>query len=211
MKRHSIFVLITVVFALPAGQSFANSYQAGAATMNLDVNECETRTVSVDGSTFGQSPLVSGGFLITLSDMTKVAITACQCYDGTLTPAVWDAGIVPVGVCDGCSGTDPTGYPGGLFVAAANLGAGVTPSANILVCDIEICGVAAGSATLTIDTVPDFDTWIAQDFTVYDSTIDATTIDVTVTANSGLTESPTIGMNQKLFMMGTLLLILLSI
>jgi hypothetical protein len=179
MKRHSIFVL-AMVFALAAGRSFAASYQAGAATMSLDINECETRTVSVDGSTFGTSPLVSGGFLITLADMTKVAITACQCYDGTLTPAVWDEGIVPVGVCDGCNGTDPLGYPGGLFVAAANLGAGVTPSANILVCDVTFCGIEAGSSALTIDTVPDFDTWVAQDSTVHDPTIDPAFINVNV-------------------------------
>jgi hypothetical protein len=112
--------------------------------------------------------------------MTKVVITACQCYDGTLTPAVWDESIEPVGVCDGCNGTDPIGHPGGLFVAAANLGAGVTPSANILICDVTFCGIETGSSTLTIDTVPDFDTWVAQDYTVYDPTIDPAIINVTV-------------------------------
>jgi hypothetical protein len=157
------------------------SYKAGAATMNLGVGACATRTVSLDGSTFGPSPLVSGGFLLQNTDDTKADVTTCRCYDGTLTPAVWDAGIEPV--------FDPTGYQGGVFVAAANLGAGVTPSANILVCDIQICGVAAGIATISIDTVPDFETWVAQDFTTYDPNISAAVINVTVSSAVTTTSS----------------------
>jgi hypothetical protein len=37
-----------------------------------------------------------------------------------------------------------------------------------------------GYSTIIIDTVPDFDTWVAQNFTVYDSTIDAAVIAATV-------------------------------
>jgi hypothetical protein len=165
-----------MVFAMPAGQALAQysgSYQAGAATMSLYPGACQKRTISLDGSNFGTSPLVSGGFLITNDNESAVDITDSECYDGTLTPAVWDAGVTPV--------FDPTGYPGGVFVAATNLGAGVIPSANILVCDVTICGVngSGGMATITIDTVPGFDTWVAQDFTVYDPYIDPAVITVT--------------------------------
>jgi hypothetical protein len=45
---------------------------------------------------------------------------------------------------------------------------------------VTFCGIETGSSALTIDTVPDFDTWVAQDFTVYDPTIDPAIINVTV-------------------------------
>ncbi len=164
---------LALFVALLAGQALAQysgSYNAGAATMTLQTGACQTRTVSLDGSGFGTSPLVSGGFLLTNSNEAAVDITACQCYDGELTPAVWDAGSLKV--------FDPTGFSGGVFVAASNLGAGVTTSASILVCDVTICGVGAGTATIVIDTVPDFDTWVAQDATVYDPYIDPAVIAV---------------------------------
>jgi len=129
-----------MVVALAAGQAFAQATylvegSAGSLVLNLTVGACVTDTIAVDGSSFGTSPLVSGGFLISQSDSgATVAITSCQCYDGTLTPAVWDAGVTPV--------FRSHRYPGGVFVAAANLGAGVAlPNANILVCDVTFCGV----------------------------------------------------------------------
>jgi hypothetical protein len=164
-----------MLFILSAGQSFAlpGAYKAGASTMALNIGRCTTRTIRMDGTGWGTSPLESGGFLISLSDEGEVVdIADCQCYDGTLTPAIWDPGVIPV--------FDPYGYPGGLFVAMTNLGPGVTPSANILVCDVTFCREAYGYSTITIDTVPDFDTWVAKDFTVYDPTIDAAVIEVSV-------------------------------
>jgi hypothetical protein len=121
----------------------------------------------MDGTGWGTSPLVQGGFLIAQSDGgAAVDITDCQCYD------VWDQ---PPSI-----EFDPTGYPGGLFVAVANLGAGVVPSANIPICDVEFCGVSLGSSTITIDTDPQWDTWVAQDLTIYDPTIDSAVVAVEV-------------------------------
>jgi hypothetical protein len=178
MRKLSMVCMIMVI-ALSAGQAFAQATylvegSAGSLVLNLTVGACVTDTIAVDGSSFGTSPLVSGGFLISQSDSgATVAITSCQCYDGTLTPAVWDAGVTPV--------FDPTGYPGGVFVAAANLGAGVAlPNANILVCDVTFCGVAADTSIITVDTVPDFDTWVDQNSVVYDSTIAAVTLNALV-------------------------------
>ncbi len=178
MRKLSTVCMIMVV-VLSAGLAFAQATylvegSAGSLVLNLTAGECVTGTIAVDGSSFGTSPLVSGGFLISQSDSgATVAIADCQCYDGTLTPAVWDAGVTPV--------FDPIGYPGGVFVAAANLGAGVAlPNANILVCDVTFCGVAAGTATITVDNVPDFDTWVDQHSVVYDSTIAAVTLNARV-------------------------------
>jgi hypothetical protein len=86
---------------------------------------------------------------------------------------VWDAGALKV--------SSPDGYPGGYFVAVTNLGAGVTPSSNLLICDVQFCSTAAGSSTITIDTVPDFDTWVNQLLTVFDPFINPAVITVTGT------------------------------
>jgi hypothetical protein len=139
--------------------------------MTLDVAACETRTVSLDGSTFGTSRLVSGGFLLEQSNGAAVSIGTVQCYDGTLTPALWDNPVTAV--------PDVVG-PGSLYVAASNLGAGVTPSANILICDVQFCGAAAGSSVITIDTIPGFDTWVNLAGTIFDPSIAAVTINATV-------------------------------
>ena len=56
----------------------------------------------------------------------------------------------------------------------------MSPSSNILICDVVFCGAAMGSSTITIDTIPELDTWVAQDFTVYDPTIDADIIEARV-------------------------------
>ena len=103
MKRLLIAVFAMVV-ALSAGQVFAASYNMGAGTELLDLSECVTRTISFDGASCGTSPFVSGGFLLQNNNEAAVDITACQCYDGTLTPAIWDP-TTPV--------FDPTGRPGG--------------------------------------------------------------------------------------------------
>jgi len=143
--------------------------------MDLYVGQCETRTISMDGTGWGTSPLVAGGFSIMQSDDgAAVDITACQCYDGTLTPAIWDAPITPV--------FDPTGRPGGLFVAVANLVEGVTPSSNILLCDVTFCGMSTGEASIIID-LGSMSEWVAQDFTIYDPYIDPALINATVSIN----------------------------
>ena len=145
MKKLSIVCMVMLVI-LAAGRAFAlpGVYRAGSSTMALPIGRCETRTISLDGTGF-ISPFVSGGFLLAQSDGgAAVNIPDCQCYD------IWDS---PPSIV-----FDPTGYPGGLFVIVTNLGAGVTPSDNILVCDVTFCGVSWGTATITIDTVPDFDT-----------------------------------------------------
>ncbi len=174
MRKIFIIYISMFVFALTAGTvsaQFTGSYNAGPSAMNLSVGSCETRTISVDGSSWGTSRLVSGGMLVTNSDSTKVAITTVACYDGELTPALWDAGVFKV--------PNPDGYPGGYFVAASNLGAGVTPASTMMVCDMTFCSTAAGSSTITIDTVPDFDTWVNQVGTVFDPYINSAVITIT--------------------------------
>jgi hypothetical protein len=176
MKKLSMICMVIFVILL-AGQALAlpGVYRAGAPTMNLYVGECETRTISMDGTGWGTSPLVAGGFSIMQSDDgAAVDITACQCYDGTLTPAIWDAPITPV--------FDPSGRPGGLFVAVANLVEGVTPSSNILLCDVTFCGVSTGEASIIID-LGSMSEWIAHDFTIYDPYIDPAIINATVSIN----------------------------
>jgi hypothetical protein len=154
MKKLSMFCIIMLV-VLSAGTAFAlpGVYKAGASTMTLDIGRCETRTISLDGTGFGTSPLVSGGFLMTNSNEDAADIADCQCYDGTLTPAIWDAGSTIL--------FEPTGYSGGLFVAVSNLGAGVIPSDNILLCDVTFCGANVGMTIITVDDLSNFDTWIA--------------------------------------------------
>jgi hypothetical protein len=176
MKKLSIVWMVMFVI-LSAGQVFAlpGVYRAGAPTMDLYVGECETRTISMDGTGWGTSPLVSGSILVSQSDNgASVDITTCTCYDGTLTPAIWDAPINPV--------FDPTGFPGGLFVAMHNVVEGVTPSANILLCDVTFCGVKPGETSIRIDNAPE-STWVAQDMSVYDVYIDPALINATVSIN----------------------------
>ncbi len=72
MKKLSIVCMVMLVI-LSAGQAFAlpGVYRAGPPTMDLYVGQCETRTISMDGTGWGTSPLVSGGFIIT-SSLTMV-------------------------------------------------------------------------------------------------------------------------------------------
>jgi cysteine-rich repeat protein len=175
-KKLSILCMVLFVFGWMSGSAFAQAtyFTNPTGDMSLAVGVCETRTVSVDGSTFGTEPLISGGMLVRLSDPTRVAINTVACYDSELTPAVWDAGSFKV--------PNPAGYPGGYYVATSNLGAGVIPSSNILVCDVEFCGIADGNPTITIETIPDFDTWVgSQSGFVFDPTIADAVINVTVT------------------------------
>ena len=169
MKKLTMICMITLV-VLAAGQAFAlpGVYRAGAPTMDLYVGECETRTISFDATGMGTSPLVSGGFLMTNSNESSVDIADCKCYDGELSPSIWDSNSLII--------FDPSGYSGGLFVSVHNLGAGVAPSANILLCDVTFCGVYLGMTIVTIDTISGFDTWVNQDFHIYDFTIDAAVI-----------------------------------
>ncbi len=66
MKKLSNVLIWSMLVILSAGQAFAlpGVYRAGAPTMDLYVGECETRTISMDGTGWGTSPLVSGDFLI---------------------------------------------------------------------------------------------------------------------------------------------------
>ena len=160
MKKLSIVCMITIV-VLSAGQVFAlpGVYRAGSPTMDLYVGQCETRTISMDGTGWGTSPLVAGQFLISQSDSgAAIDITSCQCYDGTLTPAIWNP-TTPF--------FDPTGFPGGLWVTINNVEEGVIPSANILLCDVTFCGVAVGNTNVTIRNCCSWDGWVAWDFTIY--------------------------------------------
>jgi hypothetical protein len=45
---------------------------------------------------------------------------------------------------------------------------------------VTFCGVGAGSANLCVDTVPGFDTWVGQDFSICDPTVPETCIAVSV-------------------------------
>jgi hypothetical protein len=176
MQKLSMIFTVTFV-VLSAGQAFAlpGGYRAGDPTMDLYVGECETRTISMDGTGWGPSPLVSGGFLVSQSDDgAAVDITSCQCYDGTLAPAIWDAPVTSV--------FDPTSFPGGLYVAMVNLIEGVIPSSNILLCDVTFCGIKQGETNIRIDLI-DWGTWTAQDWSLYDLYVDPAIINTTVSIN----------------------------
>ncbi len=186
MKKLAIVCTVMFVFVLMSGSAFAAFYKAGVSTMTLGVGGCKTRTISLDGSTFGTSPLFTGGMYITTDPLT-VDITSVLCYDGELTPAVWDGPGMTYK-------EDEPDWPyyeatGDYFVVVANLGYGVPPSSNILICDVEFCGVAEGNSTITIDIDPDptYDMWVAcpSDCIVYDSTVSPATINVTVTVGCG--------------------------
>ena len=177
MKKMYILVLAMVI-ALSAGQAFAlssGSYSAGATTMTLNVGECQTRTVFVNGSNFNEgSALVSGGFYVTIDDISQIDIGTVQCYDGTLTPALWDGGTTPI--------FDPTGNLGGLQVAVSNLGSGVSVPRNpINLCDVQFCCTAPGVTDINIGPIPAFDNFADGNDPayVYDSVLTGTTITVT--------------------------------
>jgi hypothetical protein len=158
---------MVMLVILSAGQAFAfpGVYNAGSSTMNLFPDECNIRTVSMDGTGWDTSPLVSGGFCLSISNPTKINVNDIWCYQEV--PPFWPTvQIIP--------------DPDFTCVFTGNPDEGVPPSSNILICDVEFCGAAVGSSTITIDTVPEWDTWVAQDFTVYDPTIDPDVIDARV-------------------------------
>ncbi len=153
MKTLSMFCTIMLVVLL-AGRAFAlpGIYNMGANTQTLMEGTCDTRTISLDATGFGTSPLVSGGFCISISDSSKVSINDIWCYDEPPLLFWPTVEIIPA--------------PDFTCVITSNPYEGVPPSSNILICDVVFCGAALGSSTITIDTVPEWDTWVAQDFTV---------------------------------------------
>jgi len=167
MKKLAM-VFIVMLVALLAGRAFAlpGIYNMGANTQTLMEGTCDTRTISMDGTGWGTSPLVSGGFCISISDSSKVNINDIWCYDEPPLLFWPTVEIIP--------------DPDFTCVFTNNSDEGVSPSSNILICDVVFCGAAMGSSTITIDTIPELDTWVAQDFTVYDPTIDADIIEARV-------------------------------
>jgi hypothetical protein len=170
MKNLSMICTV-MLFILSAGQAFAlpGIYNAGSSTMNLVQDECEIRTISMDGTGWGTSPLMSGGFCISLSDSSKITINDIWCYDEPPLLFWPTVEIIP--------------DPDFTCVITGNPDEGVPPSSTMLICDVAFCGAALGSSTITIDTIPEWDTWVAQDFTVYDSTIDPEVIEAHVWGN----------------------------
>jgi cysteine-rich repeat protein len=177
MKKLAIVCAVMFEVVLISGSAFAAFYKAGAPTMSLGMGQCKTRTISLDGSDWGTTPLMAGGMYITTDPLT-VDIASVQCYDGELTPAVWYPGTLKVDEPEGAY-VEAIGDYG---VLTLNLGYGVLPSSNILICDVEFCSVAEGRSIITIDvdTDPSFAMWVNFNFVTWDSTISPATINVTV-------------------------------
>ena len=71
MKKLSSVCIITLA-SLSAGQAFAlpGVYTAGAASMTLDIGQCETRTISLDGTGFDTPLLIRAVFLFKIPMIT---------------------------------------------------------------------------------------------------------------------------------------------
>ena len=66
LMKKILLAFIVVLITFLTGQAFAlpGVYKAGATPITMATGMCRTRTISLDGTGFGTSPLMSGGFLL---------------------------------------------------------------------------------------------------------------------------------------------------
>ena len=157
-KLLAIWMLI-LIGVLITGNSLAIEYNTNISPeVTQDVGECFYMDIRLDEVPI---PLVTAGFFIT-HDPSLATITNVEVYDGDLTPALWDPGFTyKVPDADG---------PGTYMLACGNFA--TVPSGEVKIARVEICTITAGDNTITISTIPGFQTVVGstfdRDIIVYD-------------------------------------------
>ena len=161
MKKLSAIGMFILAFALISGKAIAIQYNTDISPeLTIEVGECFYMDVKLDDV---PEPLVTAGFFI-VHDASLALIADVAVYDGELNPDIWDPGFthkVP----------DAAG-PGTYFLACGNFGT-VSPD-DVRIAKVEICAITEGVNTITISTIPDFQTVVAllpEEIVVYDSEI----------------------------------------
>lgn len=153
--------MVILICALMAGNVPAIEYSTNISPeVTQDVGECFYMDIRLDEV---PEPLVTAGFFIT-QNPSLATITDVAVYDGDLTPALWDPGFTSkVPGADG---------PGTYMLACGNFA--TVPSGEVKIARAEICTIAEGDNTITIYTIPDFQTVVSgapPDYEVFDSQI----------------------------------------
>ena len=128
--------------------------------LTVEIGECFYMDIRLDDV---PAPLITAGFFI-VHDSSLASIVDVAVYDGEVTPSLWDPGFTfKVPDADG---------PGTYLLACGNF-ATVSPD-DVRIGQVEICAIAEGLNTITITTIPDFQTIVSvspEETVVYDSEI----------------------------------------
>jgi hypothetical protein len=113
--------------------------------------------------------LITAGFIVEY-DASQLSVTGGDAYDGSL-PGPWDSSMTN-------KVANPSG-PGTYMVIVGNL-ASISPDAggDISIAKLTFEGASPGDATVTLKTVPNFDTVVGDSATIYDSEIASKTFTV---------------------------------
>ena len=164
MKCLSTVLISALLVVLMSGYAIPIEYNTNISPeLTVEVGECFYMDVRLDEV---PEPLLTAGFFIIL-DSSLATIVDVAVYDGNdLTPEIWDAGFTR-------EAPDAAG-PGTYLIACGNLAGDGVPPDDVRIANVEICNIAEGINTITILTIPDFDTVVSgvfPDNTVYDSEI----------------------------------------
>jgi len=143
-----------------SGSAFSIEYNTDVSPeLTVEVGECFNMDVRLDQV---PEPLLTAGFLIT-HDSSLATIVDVIVYDGNDLPGPWDAGFTTlVPDADG---------PGTYLIACGNFAS--VPPEEAVIARVEICSITDGVDTITITTIPDFQTVVSGIFPyeVFDSQI----------------------------------------
>ena len=147
-KLSAVFVFIWVSALVPENAISIEYNTNISPELTVEVGECFNVDIRLDDV---PEPLLTAGFFM-MFDASLATIIDVAVYDGNdLTPDIWDPGFthkVP----------DAAG-PGSYLLACGNF-VDVPPD-DARIANIEICTIAEGVNTITIITIPDFDTVVS--------------------------------------------------
>jgi hypothetical protein len=160
MKKLSAVLMVILVVALIPSNALAIEYNTDVSPeLTVEVGDCFFMDIWLDDV---PEPLITAGFFI-VQDPSLANIIDVAVYDGELNPDIWDPGSTyKVPDADG---------PGTYMLAVLQFST-VSPD-DVKIGQAEICAIAEGVNTITISTVPGFQTVVAltDEIVVYDPEI----------------------------------------
>jgi hypothetical protein len=172
MKMKNIFALVVFVLVLNPipGTAFGQEYiidGTNPLALTIDTGNCQTVSIALDPGGLISTPLIQAGFWL-VWDPIQVSL-------GEVIPAdlnhggPWDPGwSIPI---------PPEPLLGRYLIVVGNFDP-VPVDLPIPICDVELCCEGPGQSQLTISTIPDFDTVLGDDLTVWDSQLTNGIIDL---------------------------------
>ena len=160
MKKTLVVGMVLLIFSLVSDRAMAIEYNTDISPeLTVEAGECFYMDIWLDNV---PERLLTAGFFI-VHDASLASIVDVAVYD-ELADGPWDSGFTTL---------VPNADGSGTYMVACGNFASVPPEGAIIA-NVEICAIAEGVNTITISTVPDFQTVVSAvppDYEVFDSQI----------------------------------------